>query len=205
MTNLTTDEKVVEENPKSGRYAKFSAGALLLIACLTPIAVQKFLFIDPEVIGMVGIPMIILLGFIGSASVVIPVPVLPLVFAGATILNPVGLVVAAAASITAGMAVCYLLGRKGHGRAARVSAKNRANLPGPISTLYGWSSENVGTASFLIAATPNPMFDYAGLVAGAGRLDARRFLAGTFIGKMTQASVIAFLGHTVGERLIAFL
>ena len=59
----------------------------------------------------------------------------------------------------------------------------------------------MGTASFLIAATPNPVFDYAGLIAGASRLDARRFLAGTFAGKMTQASVIAVLGHMVGGQL----
>jgi membrane protein DedA with SNARE-associated domain len=49
------------------------------------------------------------------------------------------------------------------------------------------------------------MFDYAGLIAGAGRVNVRRFLAGTFFGKMTQASVIAFLGHTVGERLLGIL
>jgi uncharacterized membrane protein YdjX (TVP38/TMEM64 family) len=197
MDNLITGEKVVEEKAKSSRYATVGAGALILLACVIPIAVQKYLVIDPAVIGMVGIPMIILLGFVGSATVVIPVPVLPLVFTGAAVLNPIGLVIAAAASITAGMAVCYVLGRRGHSRATRV-AESQANLPKPISNLYSWSTDNVGTASFLIAATPNPMFDYARLIAGASRLDARKFLAGTFAGKITQASVIAFLGHTLG-------
>jgi uncharacterized membrane protein YdjX (TVP38/TMEM64 family) len=197
MDNLITGEKVVEEKAKSSRYATVGAGALILLACVIPIAVQKYLVIDPAVIGMVGIPMIILLGFVGSATVVIPVPVLPLVFTGAAVLNPIGLVIAAAASITAGMAVCYVLGRRGHSRATRV-AESQANLPKPISNLYSWSTDNVGTASFLIAATPNPMFDYARLIAGASRLDARKFLAGTFAGKITQAYVIAFLGHTLG-------
>jgi len=178
---------------------------MLLVACLGPIGIQKFLIIDPAVIGMVGIPMIVLLGFLGSVTVVIPVPVLPLVFTGAAILNPFGLVIAAAASITAGMAVCYVLGRRGHSRAARVTAESQANLPSPITGLYAWSADNVGTASFLIAATPNPVFDYAGLIAGASRVDVRRFLAGTFMGKMAQASVIAFLGHTLGGRLFAIL
>lgn len=204
MDNLITGEKAVEEKAKSSRYATVGAGALILLACVIPIAVQKYLVIDPVVIGMVGISMIILLGFVGSATVVIPVPVLPLVFTGAAVLNPIGLVIAAAASITAGMAVCYVLGRRGHSRATRV-AESQANLPKPISNLYSWSTDNVGTASFLIAATPNPMFDYAGLIAGASRLDARKFLAGTFAGKITQASVIAFLGHTLGERLFTIL
>ncbi|MEE8045741.1 MAG: VTT domain-containing protein, partial [Dehalococcoidia bacterium] len=78
-------------------------------------------------------------------------------------------------------------------------------LPAPISSFYSWSEDNVGTASFLIAATPNPMFDYAGLIAGASRVDVRRFLAGTFIGKMAQASIIAFLGNTVGGQLSGLL
>jgi len=171
--------------------------ALLLFAVLAPFAIQKFLTIDPTIIGLVGIPMIILLGFIGSMTVIVPVPVLPLVFTGAAILNPVEFVIAAAASITAGMAVCYILGRRGHSRAAQVSAESQVSLPAPISSFYSWSTDNVGTASFLIAATPNPVFDYAGIIAGAGRVDVRRFLAGTFFGKMAQASVIAYLGRFV--------
>ena len=82
-----------------------------------------------------------------------------------------------------------------------MASVSQSNLPAPITNFYSWSAENVGTASFLIAATPNPVFDYAGFIAGAGRLNARRFLAGTFAGKITQASVIAFLGHTVGQQI----
>ena len=120
--------------------------ALLLFAILGPLAIQRFLTIDLTVIGLVGIPMIILLGFIGSVTIIIPVPVLPLVFTGAAILNPVGLVIAAAASITAGMAVCYVLGRRAHSRAARVTAESQASLPAPLSNFYSWSTGNVGTA-----------------------------------------------------------
>ena len=188
---------------KSG-YARIGAIALLLFAILGPLAIQKFLTIDPTVIGLVGIPMIILLGFIGSVTVTVPVPVLPLVFTGA-ILNPVGLVIAAAARIITGTAVCYILGRRGHSRTARATAESQASLPAPISSFYSWPTDNVGTTSFLIAATPNPVFNYAGIIAGAGRVDARRFLAGTFFGKMAQASVIAFLGHTLGGHLFSII
>ncbi len=182
----------------------FVTVALLTTACIAPIAIQRFFPISPAMIGAIGIPMIILLGFLGSITVVIPVPVLPLVFAGAAIMNPITLVIAAAASITAGMAVCYILGRRGRSRSARIAAASQYNLPRPISNFYSWSAQNVGTASFLIAATPNPVFDYAGFIAGAGRLNVRRFLAGTFAGKAAQASVIAYLGHTVGQQIFRF-
>jgi len=174
------------------------SGMVVLVACIAPLVIQHYLQISPEVMGAIGIPAIILLGFLGSVTVMIPIPVLSLVFTGAAILNPVVLVLAAAASITAGMAVCYVMGRRGHNRAMRVTEKTHGNLPKPITNLYSWSTANVGTASFLIAATPNPVFDYAGFIAGAGKVNVRRFLAGTFMGKVTQAGVIAFLGHTLG-------
>jgi hypothetical protein len=50
MDNLITGEKAVEEKAKSSRYATVGAGALILLACVIPIAVQKYLVIDPAVI-----------------------------------------------------------------------------------------------------------------------------------------------------------
>jgi len=82
MTNLITGRVLGNKKSKKSVYAKIGATALLLFAVLAPLAVQKFLTIDPTVVGLVGIPMIILLGFVGSVTVIIPVPVLPLVFTG---------------------------------------------------------------------------------------------------------------------------
>ncbi len=201
MQDLVTQQNFKSDESTNSILTKLLTLALIGFACITPIMIQQYLSISPEIVGAIGIPAIILFGFFGSVTVMIPLPVLSLVFAGATILNPVILVIAAAASITAGMAVCYVLGKRGHARAVRAAETSQNNFPKQITNLYSWSSENVGTASFLLAATPNPVFDYAGFIAGAGRLNANRFLVGTFVGKMTQASAIAFLGHTVGERL----
>jgi membrane protein DedA with SNARE-associated domain len=181
------------------------SAAVIILACISPIAIQHYFSFSPELVGAIGIPAIIILGFLGSVTVMVPVPVLSVVFAGATIINPVLLVVAAAASITAGMAVCYILGKRGHSRAARAATTSQERFPKPITNLYAWSAENVGTASFLIAATPNPVFDYAGFIAGAAKMNPQRFLAGTFMGKIAQSSVIAYLGHTLGEQVNAIL
>ncbi len=188
----------------------FSAAGLttfvvIALACIAPVAIQKYVPMSPEIIGAIGIPAIIILGFLGSVTVMIPVPVLSLVFAGAGILNPVFLVIAAAVGITAGMAVCYVLGKKGHSRAVAAAERSQHQLPKRFTNIYTWSTKNVGVASFLLAATPNPIFDYAGFIAGAGRVDIHRFLAGTFVGKLAQTSVIVFLGHTLGERVAEFL
>ncbi|MBT3994204.1 MAG: VTT domain-containing protein [Chloroflexi bacterium] len=186
----------------AGRLITF---AVIAIACIAPVAIQKYVPLSPEIIGTIGIPAIIILGFLGSVTVMIPVPVLSLVFAGAGILNPVFLVIAAAIGITAGMAVCYVLGKKGHSKAVAVTERSQQQIPRRFSNFYSWSTENVGLASFLLAATPNPIFDYAGFIAGAGRVDIHRFLAGTFVGKLAQTSVIVFLGQILGERVANFL
>ena len=102
--------------------------AVIAIACIAPVAIQKYVPLSPEIIGTIGIPAIIILGFLGSVTVMIPVPVLSLVFAGAGILNPVFLVIAAAIGITAGMAVCYVLGKKGHSKEVAVAERSHQQM-----------------------------------------------------------------------------
>ncbi|MGB1749026.1 MAG: hypothetical protein ACPHK0_04515 [Dehalococcoidia bacterium] len=71
------------------------------------------MLIDPGVIIAIGIKAMVVLGFLGSVAVLLPVPVLSIVFSAAAVVNPFAPAFAAAFGITLGMAVCYYLGRKG--------------------------------------------------------------------------------------------
>jgi len=174
---------------------------VLAIACIAPLAIQRYMHIDPGVITAIGIPAIVVLGFLGSVAVLLPVPVLSIVFSAAAVVNPFAPALAAAFGITLGMAVCYYLGRKGLSRFSRSESVSPV-IPDKALTAYDWSRNNVVVSSFLLAATPNPIFDYAGYAAGAGRFNPRRFLLGTFLGKLTQSIVIGYVGSTFGDRVI---
>ena len=46
----------------------------------------------------------------------------------------------------------------------------------------------------VLSAVPNPLFEFAGITAGAVRMNFWRFLLAVFIGKTIRALVLAFVG-----------
>lgn len=178
------------------------AGTLVIIvAVVTPLAVQRYLEIDPALVATFGYAAVFMLGFVGSITLFLPIPVLGLVFVGATTLNPVLLALAAAAGITLGMAGCYMLGKAGHRMAKKAEPDPGSRLFRLLTRMVGWYKSNVTVASFLIAATPNPMFDYAGYLAGLSKVSCTQFLVATFAGKMLQSLGVALLGYYAFEQI----
>ena len=101
-----------------------------------------------------------LVNLVGSAAVVIPVPGLAAVCAGATSelgLNFVLLAVAGAAGSTIGELTGYLAGYGSQG----VVQKSRY-----YSRIHGWVVRRGGFALFILAVIPNPLFDIGGIAAG---------------------------------------
>lgn len=202
LSTLAEEDLAVDSiSPSRGRLAG-SAGVIVLAAAIAgPVLLQKYATYDPALVITFGYAVVFFFGVLGSITFFLPVPTMSLVFAGSTILNPVLLALAAAAGITVGMAGCYALGKTGSKLAER-------SQPDPSTRLYrvtvrvaNWYSRNVTVTSFLVAALPNPVFDYAGYFAGMTNVDEKRFLAATFAGKVVQALVIAMLGYYAFEQI----
>jgi membrane protein DedA with SNARE-associated domain len=177
-------------------------GFIVIIAAIAaPIVLQRYATFDPGIMLTFGYAAVFVMGALGSVTFFLPVPVLTLVFAGATILNPVLLAVAAAAGITLGMAGCYALGKAGSKMAERSQPEPGTRLHRATARVTTWYSSNVTTASFFVAAVPNPVFDYAGYFAGLVGVDQKRFLVATFGGKFVQSLVVALLGYYAFEQI----
>jgi uncharacterized membrane protein YdjX (TVP38/TMEM64 family) len=174
---------------------------VVLVAVATPIFLERYIEFDPGLVLTFGYLAVFLLGILGSVTFFLPVPVLTLVFAGATVLNPILLALAAAAGITLGMAGCYALGKAGSRLAARSQPEPGTRLHRWIQRVVAWYTNHVSIASFFVAAIPNPVFDYAGYVAGLAGVDQKRFLIATFVGKVVQALVVALLGYYAFEQI----
>lgn len=174
---------------------------VVLAAVAAPIVLQRYATFDPAVMMTFGYAVVFVMGALGSVIFFLPVPTLTLVFAGATVLNPVLLALAAAAGITLGMAACYALGKAGSKVAERSQPDPGTRLHRATSMVTGWYTHNVTTASFFVAAVPNPVFDYAGYFAGLAGFDQKRFLAATFAGKTLQSLVVALLGYYFFEQI----
>ena len=136
--------------------------------------------------GYVGI---FLLTFLGNATVLIPVPILaPLnILFGGIFANPllVGLTVGVASSL--GELVGYIAGYSGSGIVK--SSKTYKKIEENVKKYGLW-------VIFFLALVPNPLFDVAGLAAGALGIRWWKFLLVVTAGKTIRAIVLAYIGST---------
>ena len=147
---------------------------------------------DYEEIGYLGV---FLLTFLGNATVLVPVPVLaPLnIVLGGILTSPllVGLTIGIASSM--GELIGYLVGYAGSGIVT--SSKAYKKMEVRIKKYGLW-------AIFFLALIPNPLFDVAGLVAGAIGIKWWKFLLAMGAGKTVRAIIFAYIGYT-GEILMS--
>lgn len=140
---------------------------------------------DYEEIGYLGV---FLLTFLGNATVLVPVPVLaPLnIVLGGILTSPllVGLTIGIASSM--GELIGYLVGYAGSGIVT--SSKTYKKMEARIKKYGLW-------AIFFLALIPNPLFDVAGLVAGAIGIKWWKFLLAMGAGKTVRAIIFAYIGY----------
>lgn len=122
---------------------------------------------------------------VGNATVILPVPGLVAVYAGGAALNPwiVGLVAGVAQAL--GELTGYLAGYGGG--AALESRPNYLRV-------RGWMERRGFLTIIVLALIPNPLFDIAGITAGALRMPLHQFLLACWIGKTLKALAVALLG-----------
>lgn len=132
---------------------------------------------------------IFLASLLGNATILAPSPVFALVMVEGWALNPyvVGLISAIGGAL--GEITGYLTGYGGQ------------VLLGEHSQLEEW----IRTYGFLtivfIAATPNPFFDVAGILAGLTHFPMEQFILATFLGTLIKYTLLALLGKRIFKKI----
>jgi membrane protein DedA with SNARE-associated domain len=155
---------------------------------------------DLEHLGYLGV---FVANFIGSANAFVPAPGLSaagqaLIVASAQILNPWGVALAGGAGMSLAETTSYVAGRIGR----RVSEQHHLPIRGRLGRFLRWAAAIAerlmlrwGFPTLLVlSAVPNPVFELAGITAGAVRMSFWRFLLPVAIGKMFRAFLLVFLG-----------
>lgn len=127
-----------------------------------------------------------LTSLISSASIFLPIPGLPIIFAlGGTLPSPwlVGLI--AGLGDTIGELTGYLAGYTG-----RVIVEDRVHYRRLVARMRRYGPMVI----FVLAAIPNPTFDLAGIAAGVLRIPLGRFLVACWLGKTLKTTLIALAG-----------
>ena len=128
---------------------------------------------------------VFVVSLIGNATVFLPVPSLLAVFAGGTAFNPLIIGLVAGVAEPLGELTGYLAG---YGGGAVI--ENKAYY----EKLRHWMEHRGFATIFVLSALPNPLFDLAGISAGALHMPVWQFLLACWLGKTSKALVIAWLG-----------
>lgn len=177
-----------EEPEKRSSGLTFARIAALLLV----IAITVYIVLMPEEqakklesFGYVGI---FLISILANATVIIPAPGLVIVFSMGAKFSPLLVGIAAGLGATIGELSGYLAGFSGQ---AVIEDQKR------YDQMVGWMEKNGPLTIAILAFIPNPLFDLAGMIAGALKMPVIRFLAYVLIGKLFKMLLFAYAGAGV--------
>jgi len=144
---------------------------------------------ETAVLANYGYPGIFVLSILANATLVLPAPGLFLVYVFAGKLWWVGVGLAAGAGATLGELSGYLAGFSG-----QAIIENR----GLYDRFEKYMKRYGGLTITVLAFLPLPVFDLAGVAAGALRMHVLKFLGWCFLGKLPKMLIIAYAGaHSI--------
>lgn len=134
-----------------------------------------------------------LISIFGGATIIVPVPMLAVVFAlGGVMKYPVLVGVAAGLGETLGALIIYLAG---YGGGAALSTSTHGRIQAAYLRLTHLMERRGSLTLFILAAVLNPFFYPAALAAGALRFGIRRYFFICWGGKTIKGLTVAYAGY----------
>ena len=158
-------------------------GAVLIVVVITVVVLLfRGEIAEYEKYGYLGV---FLTALVASATVVLPVPGLAIVYVAGSVWNPILVGLAAGLGDAIGEATGYLAGYAGQGLIED-------------ATIYryfeNWMRRNGVLTIFFLSAIPNPFFDLAGIAAGASGFPPKWFFLAAWMGKTIKNVAVALAG-----------
>jgi uncharacterized membrane protein YdjX (TVP38/TMEM64 family) len=183
-TSGETDKKA--EAPKRLFLSREQYTRILLIVIVLAVTAGIFVFRD-RVSNLQGYGYLgaFLISLVSSATIILPIPGLALIFALGDAYNPFLIGIAAGAGSALGEITGYMAGYSGQ----IVLKNNKTYL-----RMERWMKRRGSIVIFVLAFVPNPIFDLAGAAAGVLRYPLWKFLLVCFLGKTPKSILVALAG-----------
>ena len=131
---------------------------------------------------------IFLISLVSSATIILPVPGVLVTSMMGAVFNPFWVAIAAGTGAALGELSGYLAGFSGQGVAQKAEIYHK---------LENWMRRFGPVTVLVLGFIPNPLFDMAGMVAGALKMPLWKFLLFCTIGKIGKMMLFAYGGDTV--------
>ena len=199
MTQPEDDRPPQEPAPpavseKKGLYWQTDYALLLAAVVLVTAIAFAFFYFDLDIpeLRTYGYLGVFAISLIGAASIFLPTPSIAAIFGSGVLLDPLlGIPTPIAVGLVAGLgeALGEFTGyAAGYGGGAAI--QNRAFY----GVVRSWMNRHGTVTMFVFSAIPNPVFDVAGIIAGATRMPMWRFFFSVWAGKTVKDILIAATG-----------
>ena len=204
---------LIQHSPKSPRGRYLAGGIATLVLSLPSLGLVALMLLvgrdDAKVwfdaLGYIGI---FLANLLSTATVVLPVPGLlaighALIVSGAEVLNPFFAGLVGGLGMGLGETTAYMTGLV----ASEAARETQAEFPKAIRPAADrairaveWLMSRYWLPTlFLLSVIPDPIFEFAGISAGATRIGFRRFMAVVVPGNIIRGLLVAYLGSELLE------
>jgi membrane protein YqaA with SNARE-associated domain len=193
-TQVKPPEVAIPPQPTPAQRRRLALWRILALVGIIALIAALFIFRDQvKQLQQYGYLGIFLISIAANATVIIPLPGVAFTTAMGAIFNPIGVAVAAGMGAAIGELSGYAAGFSGQGVIEKSAAYQR---------LTGWMRKHQRLAYLAIGAmafVPNPLFDVAGMAAGALKLPIWKFLFACAIGKILKMLMFSYAGfYSVG-------
>ena len=167
-------------------------GLFLAVASIVALA---YFFRGSFTVSQAGYASVALTTLIASAGMVVPAPALAVACTAAALLIPWVVALIAGTCEGAGELTGYFLGRSGEELLSGRRFYRRLRV---------WMGHHGWLVLFILSVVPNPIFDAAGIAAGALRYPVWRFLGIVWVGKTLKYFGIAYACNYGAGWLVDF-
>jgi membrane protein YqaA with SNARE-associated domain len=143
-----------------------------------------------------GYPGIFLLSILANATIILPAPGLAIVFTFGGVFSPLGVGLAAGAGAAIGELSGYLAG---------ISGQAIIDNPKLYQRFEGYMQKYGPLTITVLAFLPLPVFDLAGVAAGALKMPVQKFLFYCALGKIPKMILVAFAGAYSVDWVLQFV
>jgi membrane protein YqaA with SNARE-associated domain len=178
---------------RGGRSWQRLGQPIITLVLTIVVSVSVFLISDQvAAFGRYGYPGIFVLSLLSSATIVLPAPSLAVVSVMGAVLNPVAVGLAAGAGEALGELTGYAAGYSGRAVVADQVRYER---------VVAWTHRYGLWLILVLSIVPNPLFDLAGIAAGALHVPLKHFLLVCWLGKTVKTTVFAVAGQSLLRAL----
>ena len=166
--------------------------------------VVEVLFAMVEVFGYIGL---FFASALGSATVILPMPLFALIFAAGAVLDPLLVGIIAGIGSAIGELIAYVVGYGGRKlfNKRKKTKKSKKGLLQWIRRAEAWMHKRGGfVVIFLFALTPLPD-DVIGIICGSIKYDLKKFFIAVVIGKILLSLALAYAGFYGAQWVLGYL